>query len=80
MESMRRRILDNTCFDISRYNGYYFTPLDFVSSPDSIWYDDVKHGIEQTFDERRRQDAVAIFRQSGSKRHINLHMGRQSGL
>lgn len=80
MESMRRRILDNTCFDISRYNGYYFAPLDFVSSPNSIWYDDVKHGIEQTFDERRRQDAAAIFRQSGSKRHINLHMGRQSGL
>lgn len=50
MESMRRRILDNTCFDISKYNGYYFTPLDFVSSPDSIWYDDVKHGIEQTLD------------------------------
>lgn len=49
MASMRRRILDNTCFDVSKYNEYYFTPLDFVSSPDSIWYDDVKHGIEQTF-------------------------------
>lgn len=50
MASMRRRILDNTCFDASKYSGYYFTPLDYVSSPDSIWFDDVKHGIEQTFD------------------------------
>lgn len=50
MASMRRRILDNTCFDTSKYCGYYFTPLDFVSSPDSVWYDDVKHGIEQTLD------------------------------
>jgi len=50
MTSMRRRILENTCFDASKYHEYNFTPLDFVSSPDSIWYDDVKHGIEQTFD------------------------------
>lgn len=48
--SMRRRILENTCFDAGKYNEYYFNPLDFVSSPDSVWYDDVKHGIEQTFD------------------------------
>lgn len=48
--AMRRRILENTCFDASKYNEYYFNPLDFVSSPDSVWYDDVKHGIEQTFD------------------------------
>ena len=50
MESMRRRILENTCFDTGKYNGYFFTPLDFVSSPNSIWYGDVKHGIERTFD------------------------------
>lgn len=50
MASMRRRILDNTCFDKNRYCEYYFTPLDYVSSPNSVWYDDVKHGIEQTFD------------------------------
>ncbi len=50
MAAMRRRILDNTCFDASKYNEYYFTPLDFVSSPDSIWYDDVKHGVDQTLD------------------------------
>ena len=50
MASMRRRILDNTCFDASKYSGYYFTPLDYVSSPHSLWYDDVKHGVEQTFD------------------------------
>lgn len=50
MESMRRRILENTCFDPGKYHEYFFTPLDFVSSPNSIWYDDVKHGIEQTFE------------------------------
>lgn len=48
--SMRRRIKENTCFDPRKYNEYYFTPLDFVSSPDSMWYDDVKQGIEETFD------------------------------
>lgn len=48
--SMRRRILENTCFDTSKYNEYYFTPLDFVSSTDSMWYDDIKRGIEQTFE------------------------------
>lgn len=50
MASMRRRILENTCFDVSKYDGYYFTPLDFVASPDSVWLDAVKHGIENTFD------------------------------
>ena len=50
MAAMRRRILENTCFDVSKYHEYYFTPLDFVSSPDSVWYEDVKHGIEPTFD------------------------------
>ena len=50
ISAMRRRILENTCFDTSKYNGYYFTPLDYVSSPDSIWYDTVSHGIEQTID------------------------------
>ena len=43
-------MIDHTCFDTSKYAGYFFTPLDFVSSPNSMWYDDVKHGIEQTFD------------------------------
>ena len=46
--AMRRRILENTCFDISQYNSYYFTPLDYVSSPGSVRYDTVGHGIEQT--------------------------------
>lgn len=50
LSSMKRRILENTCFDTSKYNSYYFSPLDFVSSPDSLWYDTVKHGIEQTID------------------------------
>ena len=50
LSAMRRRILENTCFDVSKYNGYYFTPLDYVNSPDSMWIDTVKHGIENTFD------------------------------
>ncbi len=49
-DAMRRRILENTCFDVSRYSGYYFTPLDYVSSPDSVWYDTVSHGIEPTIE------------------------------
>ena len=48
MVAMRRRILENTCFDVKKYSSYYFTPLDYVSSPNSIWYDTVSHGIEQT--------------------------------
>ena len=50
MAAMRRRILENTCFDVTKYNSYYFTPLDYVSSPNSIWYDTVSHGIEKTID------------------------------
>ena len=48
MVAMRRRILENTCFDVAKYDSYYFTPLDYVSSPNSIWYDTVSHGIEKT--------------------------------
>lgn len=50
MEDMKRRILENTCFDVSRYHEYVFTPLDFVSSPDSLWYDTVQSGIDGTMD------------------------------
>ena len=50
MEAMKRRILQNTCFDTNRYHEYVFTPLDFITSPDSIWYNVVGHGIETTFD------------------------------
>ena len=50
MVAMRRRILENTCFDVAKYDSYYFTPLDYVSSPNSIWYDTVSHGIEKTID------------------------------
>jgi len=48
--AMRRRILENTCFDPAKYHEYCFTPLDFVFSPDSLWYKDVQNGIEPTFD------------------------------
>lgn len=44
--AMKRRIAENTCFDSSKWNEYYFQPLEFVSSPESMWYDDVKSGIE----------------------------------
>lgn len=50
MTAMKRRILENTCFDPQRYHEYVFTPVDFVTSPDSIWYDTVGHGIDATFD------------------------------
>lgn len=48
MTSMSRRIVDNTCFDSSKWHEYNFNPLDFVSSPDSLWYKDVVSGIEDT--------------------------------
>ena len=47
MSAMRRRIAENVCFDRSKWNAYYFQPLDFVDSPHSLWYDDVKDGIEE---------------------------------
>lgn len=50
LAAMRRRILENTCFDVSKYKEYYFTPLDYVFTPASIWYDTVKTGIDQTLD------------------------------
>lgn len=50
MTSMKRRILENTSFDMNRYHEYVFTPLDFVSSPDSLWYDTVRDGINGTID------------------------------
>lgn len=46
IEGMKRRIKENTCFEPSKWKEYYFQPLDFVSSPDSMWYDAVKEGIE----------------------------------
>ena len=61
MTAMKRRILENTCFDTSKYHEYYFTPLDFVTSPDSIWYDTVGHGVETTLDwwlDHRNEDGV----------------------
>ena len=50
MAAIKRRILENTCFDPPRYHEYVFTPLDFVTCPDSGWYDTVGHGIDATFD------------------------------
>ena len=50
ISSLRRRILENTCFDKSKWNEYYFNPLDYVFSPDSLWLDVVKSGIEDTVD------------------------------
>lgn len=48
ISSLRRRIVENTCFDKSKWNEYYFNPFDYVSSPNSLWYSDVEKGIEDT--------------------------------
>ncbi|MBO5274923.1 MAG: hypothetical protein J6I45_09950 [Clostridia bacterium] len=48
--AMERRILENTCFDSSKWQEYTFAPLDFVSSPDSMWYDCVSRGIEENIE------------------------------
>lgn len=47
--AMKRRILENVCFDSALWNEYRFAPLDFVDSPNSIWYDTVKNGVELNF-------------------------------
>ena len=43
LASMSRRIIDNTCFDSSKWRDYAFHP-----SPSSLWYHDVESGIEDT--------------------------------
>ena len=48
LASMSRRIIDNTCFDSSKWRDYAFHPLEFVTSPSSLWYHDVESGIEDT--------------------------------
>ncbi len=50
LSAMRRRIIENTCFDPGKWHQYYFCPLDFVSSPDSLWYDTIKTGITANLD------------------------------
>jgi len=40
-----RRIRENTCFDPKKWHQYFFCPLDFVDSPDSLWYSAVADGI-----------------------------------
>ncbi len=47
--AMKRRILENVCFDSNLWHEYRFAPLDFVDSPNSTWYDCVKSGIELNF-------------------------------
>lgn len=48
--AMRRRIADNVCYDAGKWHEYYFQPLDFVFSPDSMWYGTVEKGIEANID------------------------------
>ncbi len=50
LSAMSRRIVDNTCFDSSKWRDYYFNPLDFVTSPSSLWYKYVESGIEDALD------------------------------
>lgn len=46
MAAMARRIRENTCFDPAKWHEYTFQPFDFADSPDSLWLDIVKDGIE----------------------------------
>lgn len=48
--ALKRRILENTCFDTAKWEQYYFQPLDFVSSPTSVWFDVVAHGVDRNLD------------------------------
>lgn len=50
LKAMKRRISHNVCFDRSKWNEYHPQPLDFADSPSSLWYEDVKEGIENNFD------------------------------
>lgn len=45
--AVERRILQNVCFDRTKWHQYNFGPLDFVYSPDSPWYAAVAHGIDE---------------------------------
>ena len=47
LAAMRRRILENTCFDSEKWQEYTFQPLDFADSPDSLWYETVAAGVEE---------------------------------
>lgn len=50
IKAMKRCIAENVCYDDSKWNEYYAQPLDFADSPASMWYDDVKEGIEKNFE------------------------------
>ncbi len=49
INSMKKRISENVCFDRTKWNEYFPQPLDFADSPDSLWFEDVKQGIEENF-------------------------------
>lgn len=49
IQSMKRRISENVCFDSNLWHEYRFSPLDFIDNPNSVWYDCVKDGIETNF-------------------------------
>lgn len=46
----KRRISENICFDENKWEEYYFQPLDFISSPESIWYDTASQEIEKNIE------------------------------
>ena len=48
--SMNRRILNNVCFDESKWMEYVPQPLDIIDNPKSQWYDLVSKGIEKNFE------------------------------
>lgn len=47
ISATNRRIRENTCFEPAKWRAYNFCPLDFVNSPQSMWYNTVKDGIEE---------------------------------
>lgn len=49
IDSMKRRILDNVCFDENKWMEYVPQPLDIIDDQDSQWYDLVRKGIDKNF-------------------------------
>lgn len=47
LESMKRRISANVCYDHSMWSEYHAQPINFADSPNSPWYECVKDGMER---------------------------------
>lgn len=47
--AMKRRIVENVCYDESKWNEYFPQPLDFADSLNSQWYPCISDGVEKNF-------------------------------